>query len=120
MRTIPLRICHVTANPQQENQENSSDEVDLVAWKPVVYEMRQSTPGVQYVKDGEPNWTPVVRKRKRKRKRGKTMHTKESTSSSDSELDIGTADCADCYRKKNKKTKQKRTSTSSMQGRAYY
>ena len=51
--------------------------------------MRQSTPGVQYVKDGEQNWTPVVRKRKR----GKTMHTKESTStsSSDSELDIGTA-----------------------------
>ena len=59
----------------------------LVACKPVVYEMRQSTPGVQYVKDGEQNWTPVVRKRKR----GKTMHTKESTSSSDSELDIGTA-----------------------------
>ena len=73
------------------DQENSSDELDLVTCKPVVFEMRQSTPGVQYVKDGEQNWTPVVRKRKRKR--GKTMHTKESTStsSSDSELDVGTA-----------------------------
>ena len=42
------------------------------------------------MKDGEQNWTPVVRKRKKK---SKTMHTKESTStsSSDSELDIGTA-----------------------------
>ena len=60
----------------------------MVACKPVVYEMCQSTPGVQYVKDGEPNWTPVVRKRKRKR--GKTMHIKESTSTSSSvsELDI--------------------------------
>ena len=65
----------------------------MVACKPVVFEMRQFTPGLQYVKDSEQNWTPVVRKRKTKR--GKTMHTKESTStstsSSDSELDVGTA-----------------------------
>ena len=75
------------------DQENFSDELDLVACKPVVFEMRQSTPGVQYVKDCEQNWIPVVRKRKRKR--SKTMHTKESkstsSSSSDSELDVGTA-----------------------------
>ena len=41
------------------DQENSSDELDLVACKPVVFEMRQSTPGMQYVKDGEQNWTPL-------------------------------------------------------------
>ena len=55
---------------------------------PVIYEICQCTPGMQYVKDGEQNWTPIVRKRKT----SKTMHTKESisTSLSDSELDIGT------------------------------
>ena len=64
------RASNLQVPPDHEefsDQENSSDEVDLVACKPVVYEMRQSTPGVQYVKDGEQNWTPVVRKKKRRR-----------------------------------------------------
>ena len=41
------------------------DEIDLVACKPVAFEMHQSTPGVLCVKDGELNWTPVVWRRKR-------------------------------------------------------
>ena len=36
--------------------------MDLVACKPVVFEMHQYTPGTQYVKDGEQIWT-VVRKK---------------------------------------------------------
>jgi len=40
------------------------DEIDLVACKPVAFEMHQSTPDVRYMKDGEPNWTPVVRRRR--------------------------------------------------------
>ena len=34
--------------------------IDLVSCNPVTFKMHQNTPGVQYVKDGEQNWTPVV------------------------------------------------------------
>ena len=64
----------------------------MVACKPVTFEMYQNTPGVQYVKDGEQNWTPVVLRRERRR----SMNSKERTSSgpkndSSDELDIGAA-----------------------------
>ena len=48
------RASNLQEPPDQEefsDQENSSDELDLVARKPVVYEMCQSIPGVQYVKE---------------------------------------------------------------------
>ena len=66
------------------------DEIDLVACKPVAFEMHQSTAGVRYVKDCEPNWTPVVQRRKR----GRAMHSKKRTSSDpkndgSDKLDIG-------------------------------
>ena len=36
-----------------------------MACRPVTFEMHKNTPGVQYVKDGEQNWTPVVLRRER-------------------------------------------------------
>ena len=63
-----------------------------MACNPVTFEMHQNTPGMQYVKDGEQNWTQVVRRRER----GGSMRSKERTSSgpkndSSDELDIGAA-----------------------------
>ena len=59
-------------------------------WLPVNQLFLRCTPGVQYVKSGEQNWTPVEG---RARGRENTMHNKESTSTSsspsDSELDVG-------------------------------
>jgi len=63
-----------------------------MACKPITFEMHQNTPGVQCVKDGEQNWTPVVRRRER----GRSVHSMERTGSgpkndSSNELDIGVA-----------------------------
>jgi len=63
-----VTVCSSTAYKGSSDLEEFSDEgetldeIDLVACKPVAFEMHQSTAGVRYVKDCEPNWTPVVQR----------------------------------------------------------
>jgi len=64
-----------------------------VTCKPITFEIHWNTPGGQYVKDGEQNWTPAVRRREK----GRSMHSKKTISGpknvSSDELDIGYWGC---------------------------
>ena len=52
------------------NEESFSPELDLAAFRDVVFEEQESNPGVRYMSEsGETTWTPVVNRRNRRRAR---------------------------------------------------
>ena len=52
------------------DEESFSPELDLAAFRDVVFEEQESNPGVRYMSEsGETTWTPVVNRRNRRRAR---------------------------------------------------
>ena len=75
-----------------ENDSSGSDSFGLKSCESVALDIRD-VPGVSFVKDGEPGWTPVVslskRKREKRKERKKLLSLPGSTSSSsDSDLNL--------------------------------
>ena len=61
--------CSATADTPVlvADQSKQPDVVDLSTCESVIYEMRDHIPGVKYTKNGNEEWTPVVKLSRRKR-----------------------------------------------------
>ena len=96
-RLLLLSIVYEGSSDLEEfsSEGETLDEIDLVACKPVAFEMHQSTPGVLCVKDGEPNWTPVVWRRKR----GSLSSGPKNDSSDKLDIGAGRQDTTKCMAK---------------------
>ena len=70
------------------DQSKQPDVVDLSTCEYVIYEMRDRIPGVKYTKNGNKEWTPVVKRSHRKRRFDHASDNSESSDTSGSELDV--------------------------------
>ena len=70
------------------DQSKQPDVVDLSTCESVIYEVRDHIPGVKYTKNGNEEWTPVVKRSRRKRRFYHASDNSESSDTSGSELDV--------------------------------
>ena len=92
--TMPLpdteEKCSATADTSVlvANQFKQPDVVDLSTCESVTYEMKDRIPSVKYTKNGDEEWTPVVKRSHRKRRFDHASDNSESSDTSGSELDV--------------------------------
>ena len=87
----PLACLEETVSVAEVGLEDECRErvVDLSTCQNVMYEARNSVPGVKFVEEGRDGWVKVVRKRRKRMK--KVTGVEDLGSSSESELDVTAA-----------------------------